>query len=211
MRKRLLTGFVCGVGLVLLTQNGIAEVMKQDNEHIRTWNNFAKDILALHERRIADLEYTKKTGKGGYAQQADFYIEEKFYVDDRLLSIVQWEKENPELMHSIEVFIHDDKGRVVRDYTAAYLPTYHNAPTQTLVSFHRYNGELHAFRSFDASGFRIIERCTGKWRSKDVNLLLDEDEIAENIGDPQGSMATAEYNACFTDLAEEAGKYLNPQ
>jgi len=44
-----------------------------------------------------------------------------------------------------------------------------------------------------------------------VNLLLDEDEIAEAMGEPQGIMASATYRACFGNLQTEAGKYLTPQ
>ena len=114
-------------------------------------------------------------------------------------------------MHSVEVFVHDDEGRVIRDYIAAYLPTYRNAPTQTLISLHRYQDQLHAFRTFDASGYRIIERCTGSLKGREVNLLLDEDEIAEALGDPGSIMASDEYRACFGNLQAEAGKYLQPQ
>jgi hypothetical protein len=44
-----------------------------------------------------------------------------------------------------------------------------------------------------------------------VNLLLDEDEIYEALGDSQGIMASEIYQACFGDLQTEAGKYLTPQ
>ena len=141
----------------------------------------------------------------------EFYREERFYRDDRLISKVQWEKDNPELLHTIEVFIHDDQGRVIRDYVAAYLPTYRNAPTQTLITLHRYQDELHAFRSFDASGYRVVERCIGSLNGQQVHLLLDEDEIHEAQGDPQGIMTSETYQACFGDLPTEAGKYLTPQ
>jgi len=70
---------------------------------------------------------------------------------------------------------------------------------------------LHAFRSFDASGYRVIERCTGSLNGQNVNLLLDEDEIYEALGDSQGIMASEIYQACFGDLQTGAGKYLTPQ
>ena len=125
-----------------------------------------------------------------------------------------WERENPKQLHSIEVFVHDKQGRVIRDYTAAYLPNYHNAPTQTLISLHRYNGSLHAFRSFDASGYRIIERCTGTLKGKEIDFLLDEDEIAVALEDAyinKGPTVTAEYKSCFGDLQQEIGEYITPQ
>jgi hypothetical protein len=188
-----------------------AEPMKQDNQHVITWNRFVEQVYQLHLQLTQIPEISKQTHTGGYAQMPEFYREERFYRGNRLISKVQWEKDNPERLHTIEVFIHDDQGRVIRDYIAAYLPTYRNAPTQTLVSLHRYQDQLHAFRSFDASGYRVIERCTGNLNGQNVNLLLDEDEIYEALGDSQGIMATETYQACFGDLQTEAGQYLTPQ
>jgi len=188
-----------------------AEPLKQDNQHIRTWNRFAEQVYELHQQLIQSADISKQTRLGGYAGMPGFYREERFYRDDRLISKVQWEKENPEKLHTIEVFLYDDQGRVIRDYIAAYLPTYRNAPTQTLITLHRYQDELHAFRSFDASGFRVIERCTGTLHGREVHLLLDEDEIYEAQGDPQSIMASEAYRACFGDLQTEVGKYLTPQ
>lgn len=198
-------------GLLFMGTVHAANPMKQDNQHIRTWNRFADQAYQLHLQLTQTKGISKKTRVGGYAQMPEFYREEQFYLGDRLISQVQWEIENPDQLHTIEVFIHDEQGRVIRDYVAAYLPTYRNAPTQTLISFHRYYDQLHAFRSFDASGYRIIERCTGSLNGQIVNLLLDEDEIYEALGDSQGIMASKEYQACFGNLPTEAGKYLTPQ
>ena len=199
------------LGLLLAGTAHAAEAMKQDNQHVRTWNAFANNVYQLHLELTQVDGVNKKTRLGGYAQMPEFYREEQFYLDERLISRVQWEQVQENVLHSIEVFLHDDQGRIIRDFTAAYLPTYRNAPTQTLISLHRYHEQLHAFRSFDASGYRIIERCTGSLEGKEVNLLLDEDEIAEALDDPAGIMASAEYQACFGDLQAEAGKYLQPQ
>jgi len=185
--------------------------MKEDNQHVRSWNAFAENVYQLHQKLSQVDGVSTKTRIGGYAQMPEFYREEQFYLGDRLISKVQWEKAQDKVMHSIEVFVHDDQGRVIRDYTAAYLPTYRNAPTQTLISLHRYHDQLHAFRTFDASGYRIIERCTGRLEGREVNLLLDEDEIDEALGDPKSIMAGVEYQACFGNLQAEAGKYLLPQ
>jgi len=182
---------------------------KAPNKHIITWQAFAENTLALHHKLISEVPVVKKTKLGGYADLPNFYIE-KTYTNaktNKLISRVQWEKANPKQLHTIEVYLYDDKGRVTRDFTAAYLPSYHSAPTQTLISLHNYNGDLHAFRTFDASGYRIVERCTGHYHGKEVNLLLDEDEIAD--GSPE--MQTAEYKACFDGVQEKAGKYLIPQ
>jgi hypothetical protein len=199
------------LGLVLIGSVHAAEGLKQDNQHIKTWNAFADNVYRLHKQLTAKGEITVKKSVGGYAGYPEFYQQEEYYRDGQLISRVQWERDNPDRLHTIEVYVYDDQGRVTRDYIAAYLPTYHNAPTQTLISLHRYNGDLHAFRTFDASGYRIIERCNGKLKGKDVNILLDEDEIAEAIDDPKGIMQTNAYRECFGDLQEKAGKYLHPQ
>ncbi len=189
-----------------------AETLKEDNVHVRTWNAFARNLEALHHRLTDGVEGIEvKTSVGGYAGRPKFYREEDYYLEGRLVSRVQRESANPDNLHAIEVYIHDDQGRVIRDYAAAFLPHYRNAPVQTLITLHRYNGDLHAFRSFDASGYRIVERCDGTLDGRDVQILLDEDEIDDAIGDPDGIMATPEYKACFGDLAEKAGKHLMPQ
>ena len=198
-------------GLLLMGTVYAAEPMQEDNQHIRTWNRFAEQVYQLHRQLTQSNDIHKETEHGGYAQMPEYYREERFYKGDLLISKVQWEKANPDQLHTIEVYIHDDQGRVTRDYIVAYLPTYRNAPVQTLISLHRYQDELHAFRSFDASGYRVIERCTGSLNGQDVNLLLDEDEIYEAEGDPEGIMASATYQACFGNLQTEAGKYLTPQ
>jgi hypothetical protein len=198
-------------GLLFMGAVQAAEPLKQDNQHVITWNRFAQQVYHLHRQLTQTPGISKQTHVGGYAQMPEFYREERFYQGDRLISKVQWEQDHPERFHTVEVFIHDDQGRVIRDYIAAYLPTYRNAPTQTLVSLHRYQDQLHAFRSFDASGYRVIERCTGSLNGQNVNLLLDEDEIYEALGDSRGTMASEIYQACFGDLQTEAGKYLTPQ
>ena len=197
--------------LLLMTTVHAAEAMKQDNQHIRTWNTFADNVYQLHQQLSQIEGVTVQTRIGGYAGMPEFYREEQFYLGDRLISTVQWEQAQENVLHSVEVFIHNEQGRVIRDYSAAYLPTYRNAPTQTLISLHRYQDQLHAFRSFDASGYRIIERCNGNLEGREVNILLDEDEIDEALGDPGSIMESAEYRACFGDLQTEAGKYLLPQ
>jgi hypothetical protein len=182
---------------------------KEPNRHIITWDAFAKNVLALHRKLISKVPVIKKTKSGGYAHRPDFYIENSYFnaKTHRLISQVQWEKAHPETLHTIEVYLYDERGRVTRDFSAAYLPDYHSAPTQTLISLHNYNGGLHAFRTFDASGYRIDEGCRGKYQGKVVAIILDEDEIAD--GAPV--MQTPEYKTCFAGLQEKAGKYLIPQ
>jgi hypothetical protein len=186
------------------------KAMKGDNTHVRVWNKFANDSLALHKKLTDGKKLQIKTSMGGYANVKDFYLEHRYFDKGKLISQVQWEKDDPETLHTIEVFVHDKQGRVIRDFMAAYLPFYHNAPTQTLISIHHYTGNLHAFRSFDASGDVVLERCIGKnKKGQDINMLLDEDDL---INDPDDLMGSKDYNNCFTGLKQEKlGKYIIPQ
>ena len=141
------------VGLMALPIGNVVvadELSKEDNHHIRKWNGFARDALALHSELVKKHDHDIKKTVGGYAGNKNFYIQEQYISKKtgKMTSQVQWEKANPEVMHSVEVYVQDDKGKVMRDYMAAYLPGYHNAPVQTLISFHQYSGKLHGFRSF---------------------------------------------------------------
>lgn len=186
--------------------------MKEDNHHIRKWNAFATNTLKLHQDLISKHPHEVKKSLGGYAGNKDFYIQEQYFSKKtgKLISQVQWEKANPDVLHSIEVYIHDAQGRVTRDFTAAYLPGYHNAPVQALISFHQYSGKLHGFRSFDASGDRILERCQGEHQGKPFEFLMDEDDLysATMNGNP---IEEKVYSLCVGKLADKAGKYLKPQ
>ena len=191
-----------------------ASELKEDNLHIRTWNQFSDNLLRLHKNRIKHPDVIVKESIGGYFHLPDFYLQKDYFLNKKLIATVKWERENPENLHSIEVFIYDNQGRVIRDYTVAYLPDYRNAATQTLIALHRYYEGLHAFRVFDASGYRITERCTGIFEGENVDILLDEDEIAEALEDAyikKGIMLSYEYENCFGDMQQEAGIYLVPQ
>ncbi len=189
-----------------------ADSIKEDNIHVKKWNKFATDLYQLHQLQIKDKNITIKSKKGGYATQKEFYLEKEYYDENNnLLTRIAWELENPENMHVIEVFIYNKKSQVIRDYSAAYLPTYRNAPVQTLISLHQYNKGLHAFRSFDASNNRILERCEGKYGLKKIAFMFDEDELYELIGDKNGFMSTQDYKLCFDNLQQTAGQYLNPR
>ena len=186
------------------------EAMKGDNNHVRVWNKFANDSFKLHKKLTDGKKLEVKTRVGSYANVKDFYIEHRYFDKGRLISQVQWEKDDPKTLHTIEVYVHDKQGRVIRDFMAAYLPFYHNAPSQTLISIHHYIGNLHAFRSFDASGDVVLERCTGKdEKGQEVNLLLDENDL---INDPDDILISKEYKRCFTGFKQEKlGKFIIPQ
>ena len=199
--------------LMVLPINSVVfatEPMKGDSHHARVWNKFAADSLALHKKLTEGKNFKVKKSIGSYANVKDFYTEYQYIDNGKLISQVQWEKDAPSVLHTIEVFVRDAKGRVLRDYMAAYLPFYHNAPTQTLISFHHYAGNLHAFRSFDATGDKILERCTGTdVKGQEVNFLLDEDDL---YNDPDEIIGSKEYNNCFAGLKQDKlGKYIVPQ
>lgn len=203
----LLLGMLCGLGM---SPSGFAaSADKSLNKHEIAWSHFADQVLRLHRKLINAVPVVKKSHLGGYAHQPDFYREESYYNahTHKLISRVRWERDNPRKLHTIEVYLYDDQGRVKRDYTAAYLPNYYRAPSQTLISFHAYHDGLHAFRSFDADGYRVDEGCRGQFQGKPVNIILDESEIED--GTPE--MQTPVYHACFAGMRQKLGKYLTPQ
>ncbi len=193
------------------------QVLEEDGGHVRTWNAFAANLLELHRRQIAGREVEVKHSVGGYAGDPHFYRQVEYYdkASGRLISRLQWERENPEALHAAEVYLYDDRGRVIRDYAVAYLPRYRNAPSQTLIFLHAYHGGLHAFRSFDASGELLFERCEGNWQGREVSLMLDADEIEEAAYEKRqfnrGPMATEDYRRCFGKVEHTAEAYLVPR
>ncbi len=186
------------------------EESKEENEHARVWNKFANDCLKLHKKLTDGKDLQVKSSKGTYINMDGFYTEHRYLDDGRLISQVQWENGDQELLHTIEIYIHDNKGRVIRDFISAYLPSYHHAPTQTLISFHHYHGDLHSFRTFDASGDTVLERCTGKnKKGESINFILDEDDL---YNDYDNIMESVDYIECFSGLQQtRLGKYIVPQ
>ena len=207
----LLALFVCTVPALVFAQDD-PDSLKEDNVHVRTWNKFAEDLLTIHKAHIDAHPTEKKSRVGGYMGMPEFYVEETHYHADtgKLLSRVQWEREQPDLLHSIEVFVYGEDGQIKREYTAAYLPSYRNAPTQTLITFYNHDGEPHGLRSFDASGYRVFERCEGRHQGEDVFFMLDEDEVFEARRDKASIMYTDLYQTCFAGLPESAEGQLSP-
>lgn len=209
--KPILTMVIFGL---LFTGQLYAEQIKEENKHVRTWNEFAYKILTLHQQKVKNKNIKVIKSKGGYPHIKDWHYKEEKHLDKdtgNLITLIQWDSDKTNQIHSIEHYIYDKQGRVIRDFTAAFLPSYHNAPTQTLISLHAYQNDLHAFRTFDASGYRIVERCQGKYQGKSLEMLLDEDEIAETQYGQDSVMDTAVYKACFSSLPVEVGVYLDPQ
>lgn len=205
------------ISLSLLGNMAFAEEqsdrLREDKQHVRTWNNFADALLAEHQQIIKSDGLIKTEKLGGYYNKPDFYREVtyKHKKTGNVRSRVQWETDNPDRVHVMELFYYDDKGRVSRDYTVAFLPVHRNAPAQTLIALHNYNGDLHAFRSWDASGITVFERCEGKFKGEEVDISYEDYEIETMLLDPKKSdMAKPVYKACFARLPVKAGKYLKP-
>lgn len=189
------------------------ETMKIDEEHVSDWNQFSDRVIDLHERQIAGKEIVTTESLGGYLYTPDFY-REVTYTDKNtghVLGIVQWERENPNTVHSIEVFVRNDEGKIVRDYSASYLPNSRNAPVQTLINLHHYNDGLHAFRQFDVSQDVIYEYCKGEYNGQQHELRLFEEDLVGADYDARQLLKSPVYKACFSGLQAHIGKYIMPQ
>lgn len=195
----------------LQASNGIKlTTMEEDEHHINTWNEFADRVLQLHRVQIANKKVRKKERIGGYMGQEEFYLEQVFTEKKwkgKVISTVQWELENRDQMHMVAVNIYDKKGRLIRDYLAAYLPEHRNAPIQTLINLHYHGKGLHAYRQFDASGNKIYEFCRGKIGKEEVHLSLWEDEFYK-ANNPV--FDTVSYQMCFDNLPKTSSQFSNP-
>lgn len=189
------------------------ETMKEDVVQVKSWNHFADLLLTLHKKQISGKDIKQTETMGGYADSPEYFREVK-YTDSKsgnLLSVVQWEVSNPEAVHSIEVFVYDKNNRVIRDYIAAFLPYQRNAPVQTLINLHTYNGDLHSFKQFDGSKDLVYEYCDGKLNGKDIQIRLFEDDLVSNDYDTRQLFKSAEYKTCFKGAHSTLGKYIRPQ
>lgn len=203
--------------LAALLLSGISNAAAQETpairanpDTVRTWNRFADGIYQLHLQHLRDTEVRTETRAGGYPEGSlggpDFFHEVHYYdaATGRLLSRIQWETAQVQTIHSIQVYLHDDEGRVRVDYYAAYLPVFRNAPMNTLVNLHAYHGELRAFRQFDASGNRRYEQCRGRLEGE--SLWLD----AEFFPMDESVVESDAYRRCFGMLQEQAGEHIDP-
>lgn len=185
-----------------------------DADHVTRWNWFADALYALHEKQLAAHRIKTVEHIDGYYRDPEFYHETRYIdaVSGRLLSVVQRERAEPENIHSIEIYVHDKQGRVIRDYSVLFLPHSRSAPQHTLINLHSYHGELHAFRQFDATDNRLYEFCQGRYQGKAVEIRLDEFDVIELQGRHGTIFDTPAYRACFQGLpVESAGNYLTPQ
>jgi hypothetical protein len=183
--------------------------MEIDDDDAMSWNRFASKAYDLHKQQIAGrtIRETEETGEYGGTAASGYRYKETSYHDARtglLLSRVRVDRDRPQILHIIEVFVYDEQGRVARDFAAIYLPWSQNAPMRTLINLHRYNHDLHAYRQFDASGERVYEQCKGMHAGKKVDISLEQQDIG-----PQTTASDA-YQACFAGVQETVGAYLVP-
>lgn len=183
------------------------EGAQPDNKIVNQWNTFVDNIYQLHLKQTADKEIKTSKRSGSYHRLPDFFQEVKFFNsdDNTLLSKIEWETQQPDKIHSIEVYIHDNENRLVREYFASYLPRYRNAPYQTLINLHHYTKSLHSFRQYDASDNLIYEVC----KSTDTNEKLfehDDYEIPDSF--MKGTGLDKTYQQCFNRLPRSAKEHL---
>ncbi len=186
-----------------------SEPAKANPATVKQWNQFVDNIYQLHLNHINSRDIKTTARSGSYHDLPYFFQEIKFYDNENNLPIskVEWETKNPDKLHSIEVYIRDKKNRLLREYSASYLPKFRNAPYQTLINLHHYNGELHSFRQYDASDNLIYEVC----RSTILNKKLfehDDYEIPDNF--QQGVGKDELYQHCFKSLPRSAELHLTP-
>ena len=218
VRRHLRLSFITAFCFLLAEAGVTAEersTIGENTEQTRSWNRFAGALYELHEyltgsRRIHMEQETG--GYGGHLGGRDYYNEIKYYdsMNGRLLSRIRWERAPPERIHTIEVFIYDESGRLIRDYVAAYLPRFRHAPYQTLINFHHYDDGLHGFRQFDASDIRIYEQCRGRFFGEAIDIALEDYEIPDHASLIPDAVIREAYTDCFSDMPASAAPYLDP-
>jgi hypothetical protein len=203
---------VAGALAVVCSLLGVAEAAQVDvnEQQVKAWNRFSEVLFNLHKQQLAgrEIRKTEHSGRyGGEAAKKYSFRDVNYYDADtgRLLSYVRWDGEKPDVYHIVEVFVYDAAGRLVRDFSSIYLPWARNAPIRTFVNLHRHNGELHAYRQFDASGRRLYEQCRGRVSGKAVDISLEYQDITAQ------ATAAPTYKDCFSALPDTAGAYLTPQ
>ena len=93
------------ITLFLFVSTSNAETLKADNEFARICNLFADNVLELHQKLIDRTDFDVEKSMGGYFGNPNFYEQEK-YTDKKtgkVISIVAWESDNPENLHTIDL------------------------------------------------------------------------------------------------------------
>jgi hypothetical protein len=217
MENRLVTfRFTLCVSLTLLTAMPTIALsaptvieMTENQSQVNKWNRFADAIYILHKKNIEgrEIRETEEIGSWGGEFAKRFTFRDVSYHDvksGRLLSRIRRDAEKPDNIQIIEVYVHDQSGRVTRDYAALYLPWGRNAPVRTYINLHQYREGLHGFRQFDASGERLYEQCRGKLSGHEVDISLEDYQIDSKVTSSEA------YKSCFEDVPKTADDYLVP-
>lgn len=178
-------------------------------------NHFAQALVKLSQHLIDKQAVITKQAFGGYGGTTNdlkFYRETKASskANQEVISIVQWETKNPANLHSVEVTIYDTQGRVLRHYSATYLPVHRRAPDQTLINLHYYEDQLHSIRQFDALDNILYEQCIGSHNNKRVSFAYDFIEMPETADEIEDEDRRQAYLACFRNAATTAAPYTDP-
>jgi len=204
----MLSRFMVLVSCLLFVSAGLASPQRDAKTFGERVYKLHQYIMAQHEVRTT----SKNGGYGGIKGDPDFYKQVNYYdkKSGLLLSMIQWEIKNPENVHTIEVYIRDASGKVIRDYTAAYLPVRRKAPFQTLVGFYDNRDNLSAYRQFDASGDLLLEECKGIWKGKKFRIVYEDYEVPDDPKTIPDETERAAYSTCFSKLPNHPGKYIDP-
>ena len=122
------TSCLMAAGLAFLTASvGAREDTRSvqvNEDQVKRLNAFADKLHRLHQQQLQGRKIHETEQFGGYARLPEFYREVSYFDADsgRLLSRIQWERNAPERIHTIEVYVYDDRGRLARDYMAWFLP-----------------------------------------------------------------------------------------
>lgn len=186
------------------------------NDHDTVWNRFVEAVHALHQRQLKDRTVQTTETIGDYHGFPGFYREIKYRdaTSGLVLSTIQWEREHPERIHSIEVNVYGADGRLLRDYMGWYLPNRRSVPRATAINLYHYGDGMRGWRQFDASGERTYEKCSA-WRDgKGGKTLIElgDEKVQAALANPHaGVMVSDLYRRCFGGLPDTAGEYLTPQ
>lgn len=170
---------------------------------------FHQALYELHLQTIKGKQLRLVETEGQYQGSAagKYRFKDTRYFDasnDRLLSHVIRDGENPVAIHIVEVNIYDDTGRIVRDFGSITLPNQPTRPIRTFINFHLYNKELHSFRQFDVDGEITYESCKGKLENRTVNISLDGLDIKP------ATTSFVEYKTCFDGIKTDWANYAVP-
>jgi hypothetical protein len=200
---------VCFITITPINALSETVALRVNDDQVAVWNRFAESLVDLHKQGIAGRKIRTSELTGGYGGEfaKGYTYREVSYHDAEsglLLSRIRRGENKPEMIQIIDVFIYDPTGRVIRDYTAIYLPRGRHAPVRTFINLHQYDDKLHGFRQFDASGDLLYEQCRGKFAGQKVDLSLEDYQIKPRV------IASKDYQACFGKLPATAEKYLIP-